>query len=219
MLWVSSSVLRPIRALASAASVPACPPPTTITAKRVANSMILLMFCDLAAPAIPGATGLQSYGKAPIRHSRHSADPSAVDVHRGPVPRETSRAGKSAPPAASISAAGIRKPRGARLPARPGPRTARGRGRANEYAGAGGRPIPVRARSGAAEAECRLWPTAPHQATPFARPAHRLVPRETLPEARSGRLGTPARPSAVRDAIGRRKSNRLADRVPAGKPA
>ena len=44
MLWVSSSVLRPMRAQASAASVPACPPPTTITSKRLEKSMILKRF-------------------------------------------------------------------------------------------------------------------------------------------------------------------------------
>ncbi len=44
MLCVSSSVLRPIRALASAASVPAWPPPTTITSKRRSNIMISLKF-------------------------------------------------------------------------------------------------------------------------------------------------------------------------------
>ncbi len=42
MLCVSSSVLRPIRADASAASVPAWPPPTTITSKRFWNSMICI---------------------------------------------------------------------------------------------------------------------------------------------------------------------------------
>ena len=35
MLWVSSSVRAPMRAAASAASVPAWPPPTTITSKTV----------------------------------------------------------------------------------------------------------------------------------------------------------------------------------------
>ena len=44
MLCVSSSVLRPMRAEASAASVPAWPPPTTITSKRFGKSMILLCF-------------------------------------------------------------------------------------------------------------------------------------------------------------------------------
>ena len=42
MLCVSSSVFAPIRAEASAASVPAWPPPTTITSKRVSKSMIYM---------------------------------------------------------------------------------------------------------------------------------------------------------------------------------
>jgi len=33
MLWVTSNVRQPIRAAARAASVPACPPPTTMTSK------------------------------------------------------------------------------------------------------------------------------------------------------------------------------------------
>src|ERR1700681_279619 len=41
MLWVRSSVRRPARAAASVASVPAWPPPTTITSKRSGNSMFL----------------------------------------------------------------------------------------------------------------------------------------------------------------------------------
>ena len=40
MLWVRRSVARPIRADASAASVPAWPPPTMITSKRCLKSMI-----------------------------------------------------------------------------------------------------------------------------------------------------------------------------------
>ena len=39
MLWVSSSVRAPIRAEASAASVPAWPPPTTMTSKRSGKRM------------------------------------------------------------------------------------------------------------------------------------------------------------------------------------
>ena len=39
MLWVSSSVLQPSRAAASAASVPAWPPPTTMTSNSVGNCM------------------------------------------------------------------------------------------------------------------------------------------------------------------------------------
>src|ERR1700694_796185 len=41
MLWVRSSVRLPILAAASAASVPAWPPPTTITSKRSGNNMFL----------------------------------------------------------------------------------------------------------------------------------------------------------------------------------
>ena len=39
MLWLSNKVLQPARALARAASVPACPPPTTITSNTSGNSM------------------------------------------------------------------------------------------------------------------------------------------------------------------------------------
>ena len=49
MLWVSRSVLRPILAQASAASVPAWPPPTTITSYLVPKIMILLRFFDFQA--------------------------------------------------------------------------------------------------------------------------------------------------------------------------
>src|SRR3954471_12724577 len=38
-LWVSNSVLDPVRAAASAASVPAWPPPITITSNSVGNSI------------------------------------------------------------------------------------------------------------------------------------------------------------------------------------
>lgn len=192
MLWVSSSVLRPIRALASAASVPACPPPTTITSKRVSNSMILLMFCDLAPRAIPGATGLQSYGKAPIRHSRPSADPSGVDAQRGAVPRETSRAGKSVAPHRFHSCR--RHPHAAGR-ATPGPR----RSPDGAWQGTRERVRWRRRQTDPGPGPKRRWgggmpalADATHQATTFARPAHRLVPRETLPEVRSSRLGTPA---------------------------
>ncbi len=41
MLWVSNSVHSPMRAAASAASVPAWPPPMTITANSFANRMTL----------------------------------------------------------------------------------------------------------------------------------------------------------------------------------
>src|SRR6185295_8531903 len=44
MLCVSNNVVRPIRALASAASVPAWPPPTTMTSNLLPKSMILRMF-------------------------------------------------------------------------------------------------------------------------------------------------------------------------------
>src|SRR5690606_15411384 len=40
MLWVSSKVLQPMRADASAASVPAWPPPTTITSNLRGKSFI-----------------------------------------------------------------------------------------------------------------------------------------------------------------------------------
>src|SRR5690606_38392933 len=39
MLWVSSKVAQPMRAAASAASVPACPPPTTMTSNSFGYSM------------------------------------------------------------------------------------------------------------------------------------------------------------------------------------
>src|SRR5690606_8601991 len=43
-LWVSNRVLQPIRADASAASVPAWPPPITITSKRLGKSTTHLGF-------------------------------------------------------------------------------------------------------------------------------------------------------------------------------
>src|SRR5690554_3973371 len=42
MLWVSSRVCEPMRAAANAASVPAWPPPMTMTSKRVGNSTLHL---------------------------------------------------------------------------------------------------------------------------------------------------------------------------------
>src|SRR2546421_5681511 len=41
MLWVSKRVRQPARAAASAASVPAWPPPTTMTSNRVGNCIAL----------------------------------------------------------------------------------------------------------------------------------------------------------------------------------
>ena len=75
MLCVSSSVRRPIRALASAASVPAWPPPITMTSKRVGKIMILQHF--LRVPARRGAEG-EFYANAGLGESRRSAEPAAA---------------------------------------------------------------------------------------------------------------------------------------------
>ena len=68
MLWVSSSVLRPILAQASAASVPAWPPPTTITSYRVPNIMILLR-CLILMCAARIAARAESYVKVGLAKS------------------------------------------------------------------------------------------------------------------------------------------------------
>src|SRR3989344_1241309 len=64
MLWVSSRVLLPMRAAASAASVPAWPPPTTITSNSWGYNMGTLR--GLAGPIIktPGALGCPVKGAA-----------------------------------------------------------------------------------------------------------------------------------------------------------
>src|SRR5438094_447993 len=59
MLWVRSRVRAPMRAQASAASVPACPPPTTMTSCVDANRLALLIFLTAVAYARrPRGTGI-----------------------------------------------------------------------------------------------------------------------------------------------------------------
>src|SRR5207244_9292326 len=59
MRWVRSRVRAPMRAQASAASVPACPPPTTMTSCVDANRFALLIFLTAVAYARrPRGTGI-----------------------------------------------------------------------------------------------------------------------------------------------------------------
>src|SRR6187402_668554 len=61
MDWVSSSVRAPMRAAASAASVPACPPPTTITS-NVAAAVAKEVIRDQRVKAPQKATNSSSPG-------------------------------------------------------------------------------------------------------------------------------------------------------------
>ena len=70
MLWVSRSVRHPVRAAARAASVPAWPPPTTITSNWVGKSMAMRCLRR------------ESYVNVPRGTNR--------GVRAGSVPRETS---------------------------------------------------------------------------------------------------------------------------------
>ena len=65
MLCVSSSVLAPSLADASAASVPAWPPPTTITSNRVSKIMIYMSIFAFARAAGTTRRRDESYDKRP----------------------------------------------------------------------------------------------------------------------------------------------------------
>ena len=82
MLCVSSSVRRPIRADASAASVPAWPPPTTITSNRSGKIMILQGF---RAAAKAAARSALFYATCPSRSTPNGGG-SVFHVKRGRPP-------------------------------------------------------------------------------------------------------------------------------------
>jgi hypothetical protein len=80
MLWVSSSVRAPARADASAASVPAWPPPTTMTSKLVeglahgwilpAPSVATLALRSPSHPALGSCLGRSARREAALRQRR-----------------------------------------------------------------------------------------------------------------------------------------------------
>eukprot|EP01136_Pigoraptor_vietnamica_P034250 Opistho-1_new@97974 len=73
MLCVSSSVAQPMRAAASAASVPACPPPTTMTSNSCGYNMVVIA-SGVLWPGAPGNPQLShrcavSALPGPLRHN------------------------------------------------------------------------------------------------------------------------------------------------------
>src|SRR5690606_11374466 len=89
MLWVSSSVAQPIRAAASAASVPAWPPPTTMTSNSCGYNMVR----TLQGHRHPGEPDQQK-----LFHVKQYRRP--APVRRKPVivpPRPHSRCGHDMP--------------------------------------------------------------------------------------------------------------------------